>query len=221
VGWDHHQSPGQNLSRIMQALKHPGVLRAAAPLGAELFLGVRPAAPVIHNVHASLRPHAERLGHLVRDHAHQFKVASQHYAEQIITRQLVQARLADSAMWLHAWACVLSKLDRAVRAHESASNGAPAAQFERDRSAAIYFMDMAAAEIDACFRGLLHNHDQSAVRAAEAALKYSDELPNDRYIIPEASPVARGTGRKPSRDGIKQFPGTSDASGDTETGEPA
>ena len=47
VGWDHHDSPTHNLARILRGLKHPAVVKAAAPLGAELFLGVRPAAPQI------------------------------------------------------------------------------------------------------------------------------------------------------------------------------
>ena len=54
VGWDHDESPTHNLARILRGLKRPGVMKAAAPLGAELFLGVRPHAPQIHSVDASL-----------------------------------------------------------------------------------------------------------------------------------------------------------------------
>jgi len=43
--------------------------------------------------------------------------------------------------------------------------------------------------------------------AAAAALKYSETLPNELFTIPEKSPVAAGTGRRPKQDGIKQFPG--------------
>jgi acyl-CoA dehydrogenase family protein 9 len=207
VGWDHHESTGQNLGRILRGLKRPGVVRAAAPLGAELYLGVRPAATVIQNIHPSLRSHADRLCRTVREHAHQFKLASRHFGEQIITRQLVQARLADSAMWLHAWAATLSKLDRDVRGRDAAGNGTPDARFDRDRAAALYAMDMAESEIRTCFRALLHNDDASAMQAAAAALAHSEQLPNDHFVIPEASPNARGTGRKIEQNGIKQFPG--------------
>ena len=208
VGWDHHESPGQNLARILRGLKRPGMMRAAAPLGAELYLGVRPAAPEIPHIHARLRPQADRFCQMVREHAHQFKVVSRHHGEQIITRQLVQARLADSAMWLHAWAAVLSKLDRDLCGRDASGNGAPDARFERDKAAALYFMDMAQSEIQACFRALFENDDASAMQAAAAAIAYSDQLPNDRYAIPEASPVAKGAGRTIDQDGIKQFPGT-------------
>src|SRR5205807_170204 len=136
VGWDHAESPTQNLSRILHNLKRREVRHAALPLGAELFLGHRPAAPAAPAVHESLQRHADALAHLICEHSHQFKLASKHYGEQIISRQAVQARLADSAMWLHAWACTLSRLDAEVRA------GASGVRFDRDRAAALYFMEM-------------------------------------------------------------------------------
>jgi len=205
VGWDHHESPGHNLARILKGLKTAAVMKAAAPLGAELYLGIRRHAPRITNVHDSLRDYADRFCDMVREHSHQFKMASRHYGEQIITRQLVQARLADSAMWLHAWACVLSKLDRDTRAH--GTNGHADVKWESDQAAAHYFMDMAEREIQHCFRDLFHNIDNSVTKAADAALAQSATQPNHNYVIPESSPVAKGTGKKPSQEGIKQFPG--------------
>jgi alkylation response protein AidB-like acyl-CoA dehydrogenase len=208
VGWDHHESPTQNLSRILRGLKQPGVMRAAAPLGAELLLGVRPHAPVIADIHPSLRGVADRFCETVREHSHQFKVASRHYGEQIITRQQVQARLADSAMWLHAWACALSKFDQELRRHDGSGNGSPGTEFDRNQSAAQFFFDMAEREIKHCFAGLFDNDDAAAMKAADAALSYSAKQPNERFIVPEASPNAKGTGRSPRQEGIKQFPGT-------------
>jgi alkylation response protein AidB-like acyl-CoA dehydrogenase len=201
VGWDHTESPTQNLARILRGLKRPGVMKAAAPLGAELFLGLRRSAPEITFIHDSLRPSSERLGTMIREHSHNFKLASKQHGEQIITRQAVQARLADSAMWLHAWACTLSKLDRDLR------SGRSGAEFERDRTAALYFMDMAEREIDDCFRRLFDNDDDRMRAAADAALKFTETLPNAAYAIPERSPNAAGTGRAPDRSVIKQFPG--------------
>jgi hypothetical protein len=131
-------------------------------------------------------------------------MASRHYGEQVVSRQLVQARLADSAMWLHAWACTLSRLDRDIRDGRNNKDGT---EFTRDKTAAEFFMAMAEDAIDACFRSLFENSDTAAVAAAEAALAHSATLPNDRFAIPEASPIARGTGRAAPRDGIKQFPG--------------
>ncbi|HEY2588949.1 MAG TPA: acyl-CoA dehydrogenase family protein [Tepidisphaeraceae bacterium] len=201
VGWDHQESPTQNLARILRGLKHGPVVKAAAPLGAELFLGVWPSVPKVNTLHPSLRDAAERFAHRVRDHSHHFKRASKHYGEQIVGRQAVQARVADSAMWLHAWACVLSKLDRDLRADVQTD------RFERDKVAAAYFMAMAESAIQRCFRELFENDDDSMRAAAAAALRYSSTLPNDKYVIPESSPVAAGTGRPLRQDGIKQFPG--------------
>jgi hypothetical protein len=45
--------------------------------------------------------------------------------------------------------------------------------------------------------------------AADAALTFSKTLPNNRFVIPERSSNARGTGREPRKEGVKQFPGSS------------
>jgi alkylation response protein AidB-like acyl-CoA dehydrogenase len=202
VGWDHHDSPTHNLARIMRGLQKPGMLRTAAPLGAELFLGIRAHTPEIPQIHPSLRKPADRLCEMVREHSHQFKLASKHYGEKIITHQALQARLADSAMWLHAWACTLSKLDRNLRA------GVSGARAERDQAAAMYFFDMAEREIGDCFRRIFSNDDDSMRAAAQAALAFGQTLPNDEYAIPEKSPIAAGTGRTLRDDSaIKHFPG--------------
>lgn len=201
--WDPEQTPAQNLSRLLRGVKQPGLARAAGALGTELYLGHQPRAPQIRDIHPTLRPVARRLCHYVREHSHQFKLASQRYGEKIVTRQSVQARLADSAMWLHGWACTLSRLDRDLRADRSGK------AFDRDRAAAMYFFDMAATEIRDCFHRLWRNDDDSMLLAARAALDYSADLPNREFIVPEASPVAKGTGRKPVQDGIKQFSGES------------
>src|SRR3954454_13478199 len=89
VGWDHHDSPTHNLRRILRGLKQPGVIKAAAPLGAELFLGLRRHTPVLHGIDPSLKAAGERLCHMAREHSHNFKLASKRYGEQIITRQSV------------------------------------------------------------------------------------------------------------------------------------
>jgi alkylation response protein AidB-like acyl-CoA dehydrogenase len=206
VGWDHHDSPTHNLARILRGMTHTNVIKAAAPLGAELFLGVRPHPPEINGLHESLQTWGKKLCEQIREHSHWFKTASKHYGEQIVTRQLVQARLADSAMWLHAWACTLSKLDREVKDGN-----------ESNRAYADYLMEMAFANIGDCFRSLFEHHDDAAMKAADAALAASTARPNDKYSIPEKSPVAKGTGRTPPTEGIKQFPGINPQSNRAET----
>jgi hypothetical protein len=210
VGWQHDQSMRDNLARIFRELRRPGMAGAAASLGAELLLGLRGQAPAVGELHSSLREQGRLLGHCVREHSYQFKLASKRLGEKIVSQQCVQARLADSAMWLHAWACTLSKLNRDLGRGVASSDPAP---FERDRMAAIHFMDIAAAETRQCLRALRENADASMLDAATAALACSSTLPNDAFVIPEASPVARGSGRKLRQDGIKQFPGDRIAAG--------
>jgi acyl-CoA dehydrogenase family protein 9 len=204
VGWDRHDSIARNLSRVWHGLQVPGVFGAAAALGAELFIGLRRPAPKLEGLHDSLNDAARGLASAVREHSHAFVRASKEYAETIISRQVVQARLADSAMWLHAWACVLSKLDRDLR------GGSPnPAQLEHDRAAGHCFMAMAKREIRRSLDAVFHHDDTAMQAAAEAALNHFAGMPNDDYVIHEASPNAKGTGRRIEQDGIPQFPGGS------------
>jgi acyl-CoA dehydrogenase family protein 9 len=203
--WNPEQGFGANLSRILKSASRPMVLRAAIPLALELFLGVRRRLPSPPPVTPSLAPYAERLARIVREHSHQFKKASKRYKEAIVTRQAVQARLADNAMWIHAWACTLSKLDHDLR--RQGGNGSSDLEFQRDRAAASHFFDIAEQAIHHNFRDLYENDDDSMLSTAAAALRYTETLPNADFSIPEKSPVAQGTGRPRKQDGIKQFPG--------------
>ena len=176
------------------------------PLAAEVFLGIRRRAPQITRVDASLRPHADRLARLISEFTYQFKQVSKRYDASIMNRQVVQARLAFIAIYLHAWTCTLSKLDHDVRAH--GSNGG--AEFARDKAAAIHFFDLAELEIQKLFRELYYNADDTMLKAAEAAIAFSDTQPASDFIIPERTPTEfLGKGRKPDQAAIKQFPGGS------------
>ncbi|HWP40501.1 MAG TPA: acyl-CoA dehydrogenase family protein [Tepidisphaeraceae bacterium] len=179
---------------IGQVYRRPSLLKVAIPLAAELYLGIKPRPPRVSKVDPSLQPVARRFARLVRDLSHHFKLASKHYGEAIVRRQAVQARIADAAMWLHAFACTLSKLDR--NPHDQA-----------ERDVAMHLFDLAEHEIRRNFREIFQHTDESMQSAAKSAMAQVAQLPNSDYVIPEASPVARGTGRKPPQDGIKQFPG--------------
>lgn len=202
VGWNPDQTLAQNLSRMSRNAR-AGALRAALPLALELFLGIRPRLSRITRVHRDLQPHADRLSMLVRELSHQFKQASRRYEDKIVTRQAVQARLADAAIMLHAYACTLSKLDLDLRAH----SGDGDLEFQRDRAAALHFFDLAENAVRQSFREMYEHADDSMLAAAEAAIRHNDTLPNSEFVIPERSPVAKGTGRPLKQEGIKQFPG--------------
>jgi acyl-CoA dehydrogenase family member 9 len=183
------------------------------PLAAEVFLGIRRPAPKITKVHESLRAPADRLAKLISEFTYQFKQASKRYDASIVSRQVVQARLALIAIQLHAWSCTLSKLDMDVRRH--GSNGG--AEFARDKAAAMHFFDLAELEIQRLFRDLYYHADDTMLAAADAALAYSDTQPASDFIIPERTPTdAGGKGRKTDHSSIKLFPGGSHAEASTD-----
>lgn len=203
VGWNKDEGLGANLARIARNMTNPTIMRAAIPLGIELFLGVRRGMPVLRNIGPSLKGEADRFCQMIREFSHQYKQTCRIYEEQLVTRQAVQARLAECAVYLHAWACTLSKLDRDLRQNAEAGD----AEFARDKAAALHFFDIAEKGIHAQFRAIRENTDDTMLPAAAAALTHSDTLPNSDFSIPESSPVARGTGRVLKQDAIKQFPG--------------
>lgn len=201
VGWDRDETIGSNIARILANGRNPDVLRRAFPLAAELFLGMLPPAPRVDGVHPELAAYAERLAGLVQKHSHDFKLASKWYREDIISRQAVQARLADNATLLFALAASLSKMDMQLRRGDHGS------AFERDRAAFRHLFDLFEVEISQKARELRQNADRTLHEAAAAARRHNDTLPNSEFYIHEASPVAAGTGKALPKQHIQQFPG--------------
>ncbi len=181
----------------------PTLIKASIPLGMEVFLGIRKKAPKFNNVHPSLQPSLRRMNRLISELTYQFKVISKKKDAAIVTAQATQARLADAAMYLHAWACTLSRLDKDIR------NGESGTEFDRNNVSAIHFFDLAELAIGQAFRELHENADDTMLAAANAAFAHSSTLPNNLFAIPESSPSDKGTGRELKQDHIKQFPGTS------------
>ncbi|MEQ8844078.1 MAG: acyl-CoA dehydrogenase family protein [Phycisphaerales bacterium] len=201
VAWDRDQGMGGNISRILRNAFNGPVMARAIPLGLEVFLGMRRPSPRVTKVHSSLAGHADRICRLVREHTYQFKVASKQHEAAIIEHQATQARIADNAIYIHAMLCTLSRLDRQIRAGEEGL------EFERDKAAALHFLRTAELWIRENWRALRDNPDETMRVAASAAIEHNDALPNELFVIPERSPVAKGTGRTPNQDAIKQFPG--------------
>jgi alkylation response protein AidB-like acyl-CoA dehydrogenase len=203
--WDGDQSVGANIGRILRNGVNPAIASRAIPLAMQLYLGMKPSAPQPTKLHGSLSGWADRFGRLIREHSHNFKVASKVHEEKLLERQCAQARIGDNGMLLFAMACTLSKLDMQIR------RGDDGVEFERDRAAAEHFLALAELEIRRNIRALGENADESMRVAAEAAIAHNDTLPNDQFAIPESSPVARGQGRELEQEHIKQFPGGTSA----------
>ena len=199
--WDRDQSLGQNLSRIASNATNPQVLSRALPLAAQLFFGVLPASPIIERMHPSLQGYADRLSSLVRKHSHAFKLVSKWEREKIVTRQAQQARLADNAIMLFALTCSLSKMDQQLR------RGEQGVAFERDQAALAHLFDLFEHAIRHNMGEMRDNADESMRRAADAARRHNDTLPNADFYIHESSPVAKGLGKNVLMEHVKQFPG--------------
>ena len=199
--WDTDESIGQNLSRIVTAGTNPTVLSKAIPLGAQLFLGVKPSAPEIRSVHPALRDQAGRLATLVQRHSHYFKLVSKWEREDIVKHQAQQARVADNAIYIFALSAALSKMDDQLRTGEYGP------EFERDRAAFEYLFDRFEVKIRQNFGEMRDNADDSMRTAAEAARRYNDTLPNKDYYIHEGSPLGRDAGKEPPQEFIQQFDG--------------
>lgn len=210
MGWDSDESFFANMGRMARNGSKPKLLGRALPLAAELFFGRKPAVATISAVHASLRPFADRLSILVRDHTHYFKLASKWHKEEIITRQAVQARLADNATYLYALIASLSKADQLVR------SGATGLLAERERAAFEHAFDLFELKFESNLRELRRNGDKSMLKAAEAVRRHNDTLPTADYYVHEGSPTAAGKGKPVRLDHIVQFPGDPVA---TETGD--
>ena len=201
VSWDGEQSTGENLQRILSGAFKPATVRAGTPIAAELYLGKKVSRPALDRLHPSLQTFVDRLARHVQQHTMTFKRASKQLEETIVSRQAVQARIADNAILMFAWACVLSKLDQQI------AEGAAGAAWERDKAAGLHFLHMAHETIEENTRKVFRNSDDSMRRAADAALAFVDTMPNAGFYIHESSPVAAGTGHPVQTAFIQQFPG--------------
>ncbi|MFP4228499.1 MAG: acyl-CoA dehydrogenase family protein [Salinivenus sp.] len=199
--WDTDESIGNNLSRIFTAATNPTVMSKALPLAGQLFLGLKPSAPEIRNVHPAIRDQADRLSDLIQKHSHYFKLVSKWEREDIVKHQAQQARVADNAIYLFALATSLSKMDDQLRSGEYGP------KFERDRAAFEYLFEWFDHEIHRNFGEMRDNADESMREAAEAARAYNDTLPNNEFYIHEGSPLGRDAGKTPPSEHIKQFDG--------------
>ena len=176
-------------------------LTAAMKIGAELFLGFKPARPAISKLHPSLSHHVRDLEAHIQRFSHSVKLMFKKHAEKLITAQMIQARLSWSVTWIHAMTCALSRLDKSIR---SGVNGKELAD---ERTLVDYICTIAGEEIDANLRGLFHNSDRKIKPTCDVAARQISALPNSDFSIPEATPdaSARGKGRTLDQTHIPQF----------------
>lgn len=202
--WDSKASFFENIRQECRAAFNLKIARAALPLAKELFLNWKALSPTPPVVQPSLQDAAGELSYRIRDLSFEFKRASKANGEKIVSRQATQARLADVAVLIHAWACTLSRINKQVESKV-------ARDFEI--AAAMHFFDLANHEIVRSLRELRYNSDETMRSAAAAALQHVQSLPDSDYSVPEKSPViSPEQGRERKQDGIAQFPGAEERS---------
>src|ERR1043166_4283805 len=161
------RAPGMQFQELQEALRHPwGEWRKAWLFGLDR-LGSAVRAPSVPVRSRQLKPHAERLGELIRRFSVEVNRALIRHREAILERQYVQERIARAAMELFASACALSRWDAELQA------GAPEAKTDGAfHSAAELFLR---GSFRRARRSLaeMHDNDDAAVTAtADWVLKH-------------------------------------------------
>jgi alkylation response protein AidB-like acyl-CoA dehydrogenase len=180
-------------------------LAAAMRIGAELYAGLRRPAPHLTRLSPRLAHLRHDLERHVREFSHQVKMMFKAHGEKLVTNQMIQRRVSECALWLHAMTCTLSRADRAIRAGHNGET------LQDELAIVEHVCAMANEAIDGNLRSLRRNTDPSMRRAAAAVLRQCRSLPNDQYAIPERTPDlgARGTGKAADQTHIPQFGGGS------------
>jgi len=190
---------GEYLIHVKDNALKPGFWGSAAKIGAEMFLGLRPSAPAITRLSPKLVEYQTTFENNVRELSHQVKLMMKEHEEKIIGRQTIQKRLSMCAVYLYASAAVLGRLDRTLRSNQDGT------EVEYEMAAGGYFLRHADLEMRSEIRQLRENIDEALRSSIPVIRKYIDGLPNEKFMIPESSPNAKGTGREVKQDSIKQF----------------
>ncbi len=178
--------------------KYPG---AAMKIAAQLFLGIKPAAPRITTVHAKIERFARQLEKLAQQFSHEVKLSFKRLDEKIVTEQHTQRRLSMAAIWIHALTCSMSKVDMLLK------KGVNGNDIRQEITLLEHVFSLGEEEIRLAFNGLRENPDDTIAAASDVALDRMASLPNNEYVLPEKTMDldARGTGREPDQTNISQF----------------
>jgi alkylation response protein AidB-like acyl-CoA dehydrogenase len=129
-------------------------------------IGARLTTPEVPVRHAELRPHAQELGKCLGDFGLAVQRELFRYREDIVDRQYVLERIADSACELYASGCTLSQLEHQL----TVGNGNPT-QFRRDLLAGKYFLRLSNRRIRQSLAALTDNDDEQTTATANAFLE--------------------------------------------------
>jgi alkylation response protein AidB-like acyl-CoA dehydrogenase len=160
------RGPGMEFKEIYDTMMKPsrdGIGKAWAAGKNRLSATVR--VPDVPAQSEQLRTHARQLGRLIRHFNFAVNRALITYREPILDMQLVQERIANTAMDLFAATCVLSRIDSEIQF--AGRNGEMASP---DRAAAELFLRQSFRRIRGFLAALTDNDDRAVIAAAKSCL---------------------------------------------------
>ena len=159
---------GETLEGVMRLAKHPvgnfgRLAQFAKQEWGDLVIG-----PHARGLNDELKEEGKLLAHLTRALARDVVRVLRVHREGILDQQLIQERIAWSAVELYAMAAVLSKLQ--ANFDHIAGNGHDMPDWRRDLLIGKAFCRHAADRIELRLRGLFDNHDDQTIAVADAML---------------------------------------------------
>ena len=170
------RGPGMEFKEIYDTMLKPTRGLGKAWSAGMNRLGSAVRIPDVPVKSAELRSLAGQLGRLIWRFNLSVNRALITYREPILDMQLVQERIAGTAMEMFASACVLSRWDAELQSR--ARNGS---DLTATNPAADLFLRRSFRKMRGFLRGLNDNDDQALLRTADAALgKVSNQAKNGR-----------------------------------------
>ncbi|MHC4908539.1 MAG: acyl-CoA dehydrogenase family protein [Planctomycetota bacterium] len=175
---------------------------AAMRIAAELFGGIRRAKPTIHTAHPRVAHLTRQLEKLVQEFSHQVKMMFKVHEEALIARQMIQQRLSNIGIWLHAMSCSLARIDQSLRRDTTRGQ-----EISDEVTTVEHVFALGTEEIQASMRALRHNTDDTMLAAAKVAMRQGETWPNHDFAIPESTKdeKALGGGKKIDEENVPQF----------------
>ena len=159
---------GETLEGVVRLTKHPlGNFGRLAQFAKQEF-GDLVIGPHARGLHDQLKEEGQLLSHLTRELARDVVRVLRIHREGILDQQLIQERIAWSAVELYAMAAVLSKLQATL--DRADGNGHDMPDWRRDVLIGKAFCRHAADRIEVRLRGLFDNHDEQTLAVADAML---------------------------------------------------
>ncbi len=161
---------GEEFEEILKAAKHPihNFGRLAKFVQHEVndvLIG-----PSVHGLHTQLSDAGETLAHLTRRLAREVTMALAKHQLGILDRQLVQERIAWSAIELYVMAAVIARLQATLDGTLTVEGHIEAEEIDRDLTIGLGYCGHAAQRVEHRLDELHHNGDATTLNVADCVL---------------------------------------------------